>query len=577
MKKRLGFGLIGLGLAGYTLYRLRRSILAQLLRLPPVRSGVRVERSLPVPMPDGVHLMADHYAPTAEGDFPTLLIRSPYGRGPEAGAFGYGFVFLAQRFAERGYHVVVQGVRGLYDSEGEFAPFVHEAADGLATVEWIAGQPWFNGVLGMWGPSYLGYNQYAVAVNAPPGLRAIAPSVAFSSVYPLTYSNGALALDTALQGLFLFDTLRRYRQSPQESGRRWRVRREVMDQAFSHLPLLEADTTITGRAEPFYRNTLGNVREDDPFWKDMDHRERLNEVAVPVHLLGGWYDLCLKDTLADYAALRAAGHRPHLVIGPWYHLDLSPKGWLPAALREGLRWFDAHLKGETHRLRRQPVRIYVMGAEEWQELEDWPPAAETVRYYLHAQDQLSTGGPTTSSPPDAYLYDPADPTPNLAGPLLMSPAGPVDNRALEARSDVLCYTTTPLERDVEVIGPVRLELYVRSSLAHTDFFGRLCDVYPDGRSVNVCDGLFRVEPGKGELQPDGSLRIEVDLSATAQCFRRGHCIRLQVSSGAHPRWNRNLGTAEPSATATAMVAAEQTIYHDPRHPSALVLPISRSP
>jgi putative CocE/NonD family hydrolase len=183
--------------------------------------------------------------------------------------------------------------------------------------------------------------------------------------------------------------------------------------------------------------------------------------------------------------------------------------------------------------------------------------------------------PPADSPVDRYRYDPADPTPTLGGPVYHQDGGVKDNRALEARADVLTFTTSPLAEDVDVIGWVRLELFARSSLAHADFFGRLCDVYPDGRSFNVCDGLIRIEPGQGELQTDGSTRSVIQMWATAQRFARGHRIRLQVSSGAHPRWNRNLGTGEPIATATRMVAAEQTIYHDTAHPSALVLPVTQ--
>jgi putative CocE/NonD family hydrolase len=186
--------------------------------------------------------------------------------------------------------------------------------------------------------------------------------------------------------------------------------------------------------------------------------------------------------------------------------------------------------------------------------------------------------PPLEAPPDRYRYDPADPTPAVGGPLfgLWGKRGAVDNRELESRSDVLVYTTLPLEGDVEIIGPVRLQLYVHSSLEHADFFGRLCDVQPSGESLNVCDGLFRLAPSKGEPQADGRLRVEIDMWATAYRFRRGHRIRLQVSGGAHPRWTRNLGTGEPIATATAILASEQSVYHDQEHPSAMVLPVAAS-
>jgi putative CocE/NonD family hydrolase len=193
---------------------------------------------------------------------------------------------------------------------------------------------------------------------------------------------------------------------------------------------------------------------------------------------------------------------------------------------------------------------------------------------LHAGGRLAATPPPEDAPPDHYRYDPADPTPNIGGPLIFPPAGAQDQRPLEARPDVLCYTTDPLPADLEVIGPVRLELYVRSSRAHTDFVGRLCDVAPNGRSVNICEGLTRLEPGCGTPHPDGSLRITVDLYPTAHCFREGHRIRLHVASGGHPRWARKLGTGEPLATGTHMAPATQTIYHDAAHPAVLVLPVT---
>jgi putative CocE/NonD family hydrolase len=247
---------------------------------------------------------------------------------------------------------------------------------------------------------------------------------------------------------------------------------------------------------------------------------------------------------------------------------------LLCGLREAPTWFDAHLKDDQTRLRRKPVRIYVMGAGEWREMDDYPPPAVEIRYYLHDEARLSTEPPPAVSTPDTYRYDPADPTPAVGGALLaFKGAGPQDNRALEARNDVLCYTMPPLARDLEITGPVRLELFARSSLEHTDFFGRLCDVAPDGGSTNVCDGLFRVEPSGGEAAPGGCLRLKIDMWATAHRFQQGHRLRLQVSSGAHPRWSRNLGTGEALATGVAMAVAEQTILHDSAHPSALVLPV----
>jgi putative CocE/NonD family hydrolase len=289
-----------------------------------------------------------------------------------------------------------------------------------------------------------------------------------------------------------------------------------------------------------------------------------------VHFVGGWYDYYLRGTLRDYATLRAAGCQPHLTIGPWNHGNAEG---MFTGLREGLNWFDCHLRG-SRPARRPPVRLLVMGADEWREMDGFPPPSRPTRYYLQAGAGLGRDRPEIDSTPDHYRYDPANPTPALGGALLgFKGAGPQDNRPLEARPDVLCFTSPPLTDPVEVVGAVRLELFARSSASHTDFFGRVCDVDEDGCSTNVCDGLFRVEPSRAEVMPDGVLRHEIDLWATAYRFQPGHRIRLQVSSGAHPRWSRNLGTGEPTATGTRMIAAKQTIYHDAAHPSALVLPL----
>jgi putative CocE/NonD family hydrolase len=574
---RVRTALAALALAGFGIYRYRRMLLARLLKLPPPRCGVRVQRDIPVPMPDGVRLFTDHYIPKAAGDFPTILIRTPYGRGREA-VLGSGYPLgelPAQRFAERGYHVIVQAARGCYDSEGDFSPHVNEAVDGQATLDWITRQSWFNGVLGTWGPSYLGYTQWATAAAAPAHLHAMFVMIASSENFSVSHPDGAFGLETRLRWSQGVHSEKRMRRRPLMDKLAHRLRGGVehrLEVAFDHLPLLEADAVAAGEPIPFYRDVLTHNQPDDLFWTTRDHSDAVAQFTAPVHLIGGWYDYYLRGLLRDYATLKAAGGQPHLTIGPWFH---AHPGELMAGLREGVAWFDAQLKGDRRGLRQKPVRIYLMGADEWRELDDFPPPARETRYYLHACARLAAVPPAGDLPPDRYRYDPADPTPAVGGALLaFQGAGPQDNRRLEARSDVLCYTTAPLARDLDVVGPVRLELFARSSLPNADFFGRLCDVAPDGRSTNVCDGLFRIEPGSGEAQPDGTLRLEVDMWATAHRFRRGHRLRLQVSSGAHPRWSRNLGTGEAVATGVRMKAADQTVYHDAAHPSALVLPVA---
>ncbi len=552
------------------LYLCRGFLIARLLGLPPPQNKVSVTKDIKIAMPDGAELMTDHYAPKGEVPCPTILIRTPYGKS--------GLSVFVYRFAERGYHIIVQDVRGRFDSGGTYSPEINEAVDGKATLDWIAKQPWFNGALGTWGLSYLGYVQWAITGDAPPFLKAMVPIMSSPQHFSHTHPEGAFALELRLYWILALKLKEEWyklsfmekimRMSSTLSGKEF----EKAKQAFMHLPLLEADVEITGEEVPIYREMISNTNPDLPYWRERDHSANVSQINAPVFLIGGWYDIILRCVLDNYATLKAAGKNPYITIGPWTHSQPQPT---IVGLKDGLIWFDAHLKGDRSRLRGKPVRINVMGVNEWREMDEWPPKSQKTQYFLHSDAKLLPEEPSSESVPDSYKYDPADPTPSIGGALIeMKGGGPKDNSELEARSDVLCYTTPPLEEDLEVIGFVSLNLFVRSSLPHTDFFGRLCDVDPKGRSINVCDGLCRIEPGKGEPQEDGSLKIEVDMWATAYRFRKGNSLRLQVSSGAHPRWSRNLGTGEPVPTGTRMEVAEQTIYHDAEHASALILPVT---
>lgn len=571
-------GLAGIGLAGIGIYLARRRALARALMLPPPICGVAVERGIPAPMPDGVTLYADRYRPRAAGRFPTILVRTPYGRPSELRILGPLADLAARLFAERGYNVVVQGVRGRYRSEGIFEPFVHEAADGQATLAWLAAQPWFDGNLGMWGVSYAGYTQWAVAADAPPYLKALMPVAITARLSRSVYPNGAFSFESSLRWTSLIHATRR-------SGTDLDLatvltllapRREaLLTSAMASHPMGEADHAAIGETVSFYQRWLADPDPEGTYWRRVDHHHSLRRVGVPVHLVACWYDVFLREQLADYAALLAAGRTPYLTVSPRHHNDPT---LVLDAVREGLWWFDVHLKGRQDRRRRRPVRLALMGSDEWHEMDFWPPPAAMTRYYLHAEGLLSTHAPATASAPDRYRYDPRNPTPSIGGPVLSALGGPRDQRPLEGRPDVLCYTTPPLQAEVDVIGYVRLELYARSSLPFTDFVARLCDVYPDGRSINVCEGLCRVTPGMGEPDANGVMRLDIDLGATAQRFRRGHRIRLHICSAAHPRWGANPGDGRCFREAGAVPgpAADQTIYHDVDHPSALVLPIVSS-
>ncbi len=573
-RKRILLGVAaGFGLAtALSAQPVRQRLWARLLQLPPAQHRIALEADIAVPMADGARLLTDHYAPQTPGTFPTILIRTPYGKRREAGINGLMWGIFAARMAERGYHVVVQLTRGRFASGGSFDPLVHEAADGLATLEWMRQQPWFDGRLGTWGPSYLGYVQWALAAAAPPELRAMVPIVTGAQLGSLTHLDSAFGLDTLLAWATLtstqggevqpnpswLDIVRGMFQLPGQLAR-----------GFRHLPLGEADAQAIGRTVGFYQDWLHHTDLRAPYWQQRDHTANVAATSAPAHFLSGWYDLIQRELLADYLAQRAAGRTPFLTIGPWPHTDPQ---LLLTALQVGIAWFNQQLKGEAPEPR-QPVQLFVMGEQAWRGYASWPPPATTTSFFLDALGALSRAQPD-AAPPSRYRYDPSDPTPALGGARLVGDAsGPRDQRPLEARADVLCYTSAALEHDLDVIGPVRLVLYVRSSLEHTDFLGRLCDVYPDGRSINICDGLVRLVPGSGERQPDGSLRVEIDMWNTAIRFQRGHRIRLHVASGAHPRWNRNLGTGEALTSGTTMRAAEQLIYHDSAHPSALLLPV----
>ncbi|GAB3810514.1 hypothetical protein GCM10027605_48940 [Micromonospora zhanjiangensis] len=289
-------------------------------------------------------------------------------------------------------------------------------------------------------------------------------------------------------------------------------------------------------------------------------------------MVTGWHDIFLPAQLADYAALRAAGRRPYLTVGPWTHGSV---GLFGAAVREGLGWLRAHLTGDRAGVRDAPVRIHVGGVGGgWRDLPDWPPPATRTGWHLRVGGGLGPGV-VASSGADRFWYDPADPTPSLGGPLLVAQrAGPVDNRPVEARPDVLTYTGAPLTAPLELVGPVEAEVYVRSDLPYFDVFLRLCDVDRRGRSWNVCDGLVRVEPGRFPADADGVVRVPVELWPVAHRFAAGHRLRLQVSGGAHPRYARNPGTGEPLGSAVDLRAGHREVRHGPAYPSVLRLPVS---
>ncbi|RKN50679.1 CocE/NonD family hydrolase [Micromonospora endolithica] len=540
--------------------RLAARLATAALGLPPAVTGrVTLTRDIPLRVRDGVTLRADHHAPALPGA-PAVLIRTPYGRGGP-------MRLLGRLFAERGHHVVIQSCRGTGGSGGTFDPLVHERDDGLDTLDWLRRQPWWSGAFAMFGASYQGFVQWALAADAADELRAMVAVVTASGTRDSTYAGESFALDTVLTWAELLQA-----QTVPWLARQWELKRGQprLAAALAHLPLAEADRVATGVTVPFFQEWLRHHTPEADYWRTRVFSDRIADVRAPVALVGGWHDIFLPAQLRDYAALRAAGARPRLTVGPWTH---GSPGLFVAALREGLDHLDTHLAGTPAR-RVAPVRVHVGGGG-WRDLPDWPPPHTPTRWHLRGGGELSTAG-AVASPPDRFWYDPADPTPSLGGPLLVAQrAGPVDNRAVEARPDVVVWTGAPLREAIEVIGPAHAEIHVRSELSHLDVFVRLCDVDRRGRSWNVCDGLVRVTPGRFP-SADGVVRVPVELWPVAHRFRRGHRLRVQVSGGAHPRYARNPGTGEPLGAAVTLRAGWREILHDPDRPSVVVLPVVSS-
>jgi putative CocE/NonD family hydrolase len=532
-------------------------LLERLLKLPaPATRHLVVQRDLRVPMPDGVELLADHWAPRTGGEgLPTALLRSPYGR---TGVFG---TLLARPLAERGFQVLIQSTRGGFGSGGVFDPLRQEREDGLATLDWVVRQPWSGDAIVLVGASYLGYVQWAVADRLPPQVKAMIPQVTESGLTLEFLREDGLSLETPFGwGVQVAVQERRFALVRQ------RAQAKKLNRALNTRPLAQADVVAIGHRSDYLQDVLTRP-EHDPGWAAADHRHRVADVTVPVSSVAGWYDIFLPGQLRDFRTLQEAGRRPRLTVGPWTHAGRSDLlAGTGQTLRETLRFGLAHARGEEPP-ERAPVRLFVMGEEAWRDFASWPPEGYAPqRFYLQGGGALAPEPPGVAVP-GRYRYDPADPTPAAGGVRMAPDAGRVDNAALEARADVLTYTTAVLGEDVEVIGDVHAEIWFRSSLRFADVFVRLCDVGPDGRSVNVCDGLTSLRDA------DEPAAVPVRLWPTAHRFRRGHRIRVQVSSGAFPRYARNPGTGEPHATAVTLRAADQEVHHDPAHASAIVLPV----
>jgi len=554
---------------------------------------------LRVPMRDGIHLDTNIFHPTGGGRYAAVLLRTPYGKGPDLPT-GYS------AFLDHGYAVVLQDVRGRYASEGKFDPLLQEGPDGYDTLNWVAEQPWSNGRVGMIGGSYLGIAQWRVALLNNPHLKAIFPVVSGSDDYfDRFYSPGGA---TKLGHRLLWFSLNL--TPPGEA-------RPKFNDYILHLPLRTADQAATHRTLSLYQTVLNHPTYDS-FWKGISVLDNIDRVHVPVFAVGGWYDNYVESDLNAFAALhRSAGKaddKHRIMIGPWAHnmsipfsgIDLGLDSSAPIRAYQ-IEWFDHWLKGmpesaaayspETwHNVRsavdEAPVHLFVMGVNRWRDEQEWPLAR--TRYtplYLaskgHANSLTGDGVLQWTQvkkkiKPDQFAYDPRYPVPTRGGAVCCDPKifpwGPIDQRPLEQRNDVLVYTGEALKQDLEVTGPVQMVLYASTTARDTDFTAKLVDVFPNGEARNLTDGILRVRYRNGlekaELaQPGEIYPLTIDAGVTSNVFLKGHRIRVEISSSNFPRFDRNANTGRVLADETVLKTAQQTVYHAPPFPSHLLLPV----
>ena len=567
---------------------------------------ISVEFDVAAAMRDGVILRANVYRPAADGTYPVLLTRTPYGKD----FFPTGLDPV--RMAGAGFIVVVQDTRGRFKSDGEWYPLLNEAPDSYDSVEWAATLPGCNGSVGMFGLSYFGFTAWAAAMHNAPHLKALMPVVTWSDAAEgVVYRGGALELGTQASwnlSMGLDIAARRdasnFPQLVQDMGMLIYHINTLRPQGYQSFPLREfAPMKSLPFYQPFFDNLdlLGKPEYTDP----ISPRTAYSTMNVPSLNLGGWYDIFLQGTLDNYAGMRNKGAR--LIIGPWSHVNYSgvvgeidfgftaQMAFLDAKTDQNTlaaRWFGHHLAGqETGILAEAPVKLFVMGDNVWRDEQEWPLArAVNTGYYLHSNGHantadgdglLSTEQPSISAESDGYSYDPANPVPTSGGAILMNALyapGPKDQRPVEARADVLVYSTPPLEQDTEVTGHISVTLWAASSAPDTDWVARLVDVHPDGYAQNLTDGIIRARFRNGYnapelMQPGTAYEFTIDLWATCNVFKKGHCIRLDITSSNFPRWDRNPNTGSDLFEGSEMRVAQQTILHDAAHPSRIMLPI----
>ena len=573
---------------------------------------VLVEKDVPMQTRDGVTLRADVYRPDAPGRFPVLLSRLPYNKNlrPRPGDIDY--------FVERGYGVIMQDTRGRFSSDGdEYYALIWEMPDGYDAVEWAASLPWADGNVGTMGQSYLGATQYLLAPSRPPHLKAAFPVSAAADFHQcwVYHTGGAFEFGWQIPYAILMarDSLERQGLTAQLLATLERdlipaptpFAQPLSDQAYRRLPLMAWGDLL----RPVARYLTDYLRhpEDGPYWWAINVERQHANINTPMYHVTSWYDIFLRGGLAHFCGLRQhamtaeARTQQKILIGPWAHrfpytsptsqgtgdIDFGPNAGIELHETQ-LRWFDYYLKGiNTGILEEAPVKIFVMGANVWRDEQEWPLArTHYTPYYLHSQGQANSLrgdgrlDPVVpgEEPADRFIYDPHDPVPTCGGNTLIIPMGVQDQRQVETRQDVLVYTSAPLTTPLEVTGPLVVTLFAASSAPDTDFTAKLVDVRPDGYAQNLADGIIRARYRTSRmiptlLTPGQVHELTIDLWATSHVFLPGHSLRLEIASSNFPRFDRNLNTGEDQATGTRWQTAAQTIFHDQRYPSHILLPV----
>lgn len=547
------------------------------------RYEVRIEVNVRVPMRDGTKLATDLYFPEGvTGKLPTILIRTPYNRQAQRLVGSTGAVRM---FAGQGYVVAVQDVRGKFDSEGHFTLSANDTGDGSDTLDWIAAQPWSTGKVGTYGCSYLGEDQLELAKVRNPHHTAMIPQAGGGAYrFADLREGGAVCLAEAAPWFLEWGS----KVDPNPAAPN--VDRERM---FLTLPLVDMLKNAGGPLTDF--EDFVSHEPLDPWWDHIGYVNAKHHFNTPGLQVCSWYDSVVNETFELFNLMRRNGESDRarenqfVVIGPATHC-----GWehpTPSMRDLGdpqfpyddlyLRWFDHWLKGVDNDVTRDPkIRLYVMGANQWREENEWPLQRTLfTKYYLHSDGHANSRGGTgflsveapQSEAADRFRYDPANPVPTNSN-------GAQDQSAIELRPDVLVYSTPVLDKGIELTGPIQAVLYVSSSAKDSDFTAKLVDVYPDGRAFNLQDGILRARYRDGLdhsvwMKPGEFYRLQIDVHSTSNYFPAGHRIRLEIASSNFPRFDRNLNTGGRNYDESRPVVAENEIHHAAGRESYILLPV----